>query len=154
MKCLDVYCNYVPSKLNSIQIVVDELISNLQNSYGELSESILFELKVILNEALINAIRHGNGEDEKKLVKIKAGLSVHDVMFIIIEDEGCGYNFIDVCSSTKAYKCSSELPEMSESGRGIMIVRSLCDKVKVNAKGNKIVIVKRISRLQPATEHH
>jgi len=42
---------------------------------------------------------------------------------------------------------------MSESGRGIMIVKSLCDKVKVNRKGNKIIILKSIEKALPEAEH-
>ena len=69
MKSLDIYSTCVPSSINSIGNVVDELITNLQNSYGGVNDCTLFELRVILNEVLINAVRHGNGEDEKQNCK-------------------------------------------------------------------------------------
>jgi len=128
---------------------VDDLIGSLVSNCGQLCESMLFELKVVLNEVLINAIRHGNREDESKVVKIKAGITSKSVLFVIIEDEGCGYDFAEVCNGHGAFANLSEPPDMSENGRGIMIVKTLCDRVRVNTKGNKIVIMKTIERITP-----
>lgn len=149
MKSLGFYSSFVPSTINSIRIVVEELISSLQRKCGVLDESILFELKVILNELLINAIRHGNMEDESKGVKINAGIGAHGKLYIIIEDEGCGYDYVHTCNRLKPFCEDTQPSNMTESGRGILILRSLCDKVKVNSKGNKIVILKEIAHNQP-----
>jgi len=145
VKNLGFYSSSVPSTINSIRIVVDELISSLQRECGVLDDSILFELKVILNELLINAIRHGNMEDESKGVKINAGIGVHGKLYIIIEDEGCGFDYVHTCDQLRPCCEETRTTDMAESGRGILILRGLCDKVKVNSKGNKIVIQKEIS---------
>lgn len=147
MKSLDVYSNFVPSSISCIRIVTEDMIRSLQYKYGALNESTLFELKVILNELLINAIRHGNLEDENKNVKINAGIDVYGNLFIIIEDEGCGYDYCHTCNRLKPFCEDTEPSNMTESGRGILILRSLCDKVKVNNKGNKIVILKKIAQV-------
>lgn len=147
MKSRDFYSNCVPSRIENIGIVVNGLLHCLQDGYGDLNENTLFELKVVLNEVMINAVRHGNGEDESKSVKVDARVSQRGVISIVVEDEGCGYDFDDTCNLRKPCCERSEPLEMSEGGRGIMIVRSLCDTVKVNAKGNKIVIVKRIMKV-------
>ena len=144
MKIQDIYSTCVPSSINCIGTVVEELIDNLKNSYGDVKECTLFELKVILNEVLVNAIRHGNKEDEKKHVKIEAGISGQGVMLIMVEDEGCGYDFVNTCNCRKPFCEGIDPLDISECGRGIMIVKSLCDSVKVNAKGNKIIIYKNI----------
>ena len=146
LKSRGIYSTCVPSSINSIAIIVNELIHSLQNCYGNINDCTLFELKVILNEVLINAVRHGNREDERKIVKVDAGISGQGVMFIIVEDEGSGYDFRDTCSCSKPFCDMTDPLKASESGRGIMIVRSLCDNVKVNARGNKIVIAKSIVR--------
>ena len=99
----------------------------------------MFEIKVILNELLQNAIRHGNKEDSSKEVKIRAGID-NSFVYFIIEDEGKGFDincngqsesFMDIC-------------DLKENGRGILIVKNLCDRVKYNSKGNKIVVLKMI----------
>jgi serine/threonine-protein kinase RsbW len=144
LKCLNIYANVIPSNINNVRTVVDDLICSLCDCLkGEPNDSVLFDLKVVLNEMLINAIRHGNREDENKMVKIKAGIAVNN-LFIIIEDEGSGYNFKNICKNHKSFNETADLLEIENRGRGIMIVRSLCDRVKVNAKGNKIVILKKI----------
>jgi len=145
VRSLGFYSSSVPSTINSIRIVVEELIGSLQRECGVLEESILFELKVILNELLINAIRHGNLEDESKGVKINAGIGAHGKLYIIIEDEGCGFDYVNICDQLKPFCEDTQTSDMAESGRGILILRGLCDKVKVNSKGNKIVVLKEIT---------
>ena len=151
MKSLYVYSGFVPSSIDNIRVVIKELICNIQNYYGVLEDSILFELKVILNELLVNAIKHGNLEDVSKNVKIDAGIDLNDNLFIIIEDEGCGYDYDRICGCIGPF-CEDTQQDITESGRGILILKSLCDKVRVNSKGNKTVILKRIMRSNTLTD--
>lgn len=145
MKTQYIYSTCVPSSINCIRNIVSELLDNLENVYGEVDECTLFELKVILNEVLINAVKHGNKEDEKKRVKIMASISDESVMNIVVEDEGNGYDFETICNCYKPF-CEGQDPlETSECGRGIMIIKSLCDNVRVSAKGNKIILAKNLS---------
>lgn len=144
LKSRCVYKNSIPSAIEEIGTVAADLISCLRKSYGEMDEEIIFDLKVIINEILINAIMHGNNEDAAKTVKIDAGLTENDSLFLIIEDEGLGYDYSEICRGHAAYV--TDPFEMVESGRGMKIVKGLCEKVKVNKKGNKVVIVKRIGR--------
>ena len=144
MESQDIYSTCVPSSITFIGTVVRELLDRLKSSYSDISECTLFELKVILNEVLVNAVKHGNKEDEKKQVKIEAGISRNGMMYIIVEDEGCGYDFAGACNCCKPFREGTDPLEISECGRGVMILKSLCDNVKVNARGNKIVLTKNI----------
>lgn len=144
MKSLKVYSNLVPSNINNIGIIVDGLLNSLQNTCGQLNDTTLFDLKVILNELLINAIMHGNRESESKSVKINADITNENILYIIIEDEGCGYDYSKLCSEQASHPCDTGHEDACECGRGLKIVKCLCDQVKVNSKGNKIVIEKRI----------
>jgi serine/threonine-protein kinase RsbW len=152
LKRLDVYKSLVPSKISSIKIVVEELICNLNQRIGDLDEYILFELRVILNELLVNAIKHGNRDDESKNIKVVAGIDEQKDLFVSVEDEGCGYDFANTCDNLKPY-CgeidSLDVSECAECGRGILIIKSLCDRVLVNDKGNKTVIHKRLLKARP-----
>lgn len=144
LKSLKVYSNLVPSNINNIGIIVDGLLNSLQNTCGQLNDTTLFDLKVILNELLINAIMHGNRESESKSVKINADITNENILYIIIEDEGCGYDYSKLCSEQASPPCDTGHEDVCECGRGLKIVKCLCDQVKVNSKGNKIVIEKRI----------
>jgi len=134
----------VPSRISCIGTVVEEFLTSLQNNFGLINELTLFEIKVILNEVLLNAVRHGNGEDEQKLVKVRAEVNRAGKMILVVEDEGTGYNYDDVCRCQKPC-CGEEDPmEISEHGRGIIIIKGLSDKVEINERGNRIVISKSI----------
>jgi len=151
LKSRCVYSSNIPSELSNVRFVVEELISCLQHNCGELCEEVLFDLKVILNEVLVNAIMHGNREDESKKVKIDAGITEKGDVFLIIEDEGSGYDYEEICEKHKS--TVTNVDDMVENGRGIMIVKGLCDKVKVNKKGNKIIILKSIEKTHPSSKH-
>ena len=144
MKSRCVYKNHIPRILGEISIVAADLISCLQKNYSDLDDETVFDLKVIINEVLINAIKHGNNQDAAKSVKIDAGLTEDDSLLLIIEDEGVGYDYSEICKGHKSYL--TDPFDMIESGRGMKLVKGLCEKVKVNKKGNKVIIVKRIGR--------
>ena len=144
LKIQCIYKNRIPSILGEIEIVAKDLISCLQKSYGVIDDDTLFDLRVIINEVLINAILHGNNQDASKFVKIDAGLTDDSSAVLTIEDEGLGYDFNELCSKHKTYIVNPI--DLAESGRGMTIVKGLCEKVKVNNKGNKVVIVKKIGK--------
>ncbi len=155
MKRLNAYKSLVPSKIGSIKMVVGDLICNLEQCFGALDDCSLFELRVILNELLVNAIKHGNRDDENKKIKIDASIVDHRELLVIVEDEGRGYDYdhlCDIISPFCAEKKPSDVSECSECGRGILIIKSLCDSVQVNARGNRTVILKRISKASVKTD--
>jgi serine/threonine-protein kinase RsbW len=65
-------------------------------------------------------------------------------IILAVEDQGSGFNYScfldDSCRNEDLY----ELNDIKESGRGILIVKNLCDEIRFNKKGNRIIIVKRI----------
>lgn len=120
---------------NSVNNIVDFIVA----CYGPLKEDILFEIKVILNELLQNAIKHGNNGDSSKQVKVRTGIE-NSFVYFIVEDEGKGFE-------KNCYNNSEDILnicDIKENGRGIIIVENLCDKVKYNTKGNKIVVLKKL----------
>ena len=59
----------------------------------KLDDCVKFELKVILNELILNAIKHGNKNEFSKKVKISVSISKSGYVFFLIEDEGEGYDY-------------------------------------------------------------
>lgn len=145
MKGLDVYRSCIPSCTDRIGETVADVISSIAKSYGPIDESTLFELKVIINEIMINAIKHGNKEDKSKFVRVHAGLSGTGYALILVEDEGSGYDYGSTCLRHDHTGGPMDVCGIEECGRGIMIVNSLCDRVRVNARGNRILVVKKLA---------
>ena len=139
MKVLKLCDLIIASELCNIRNSINNIVDFIIECHGLLREDALFEIKVVLDELIQNAIIHGNKLDSSKQIKIRIGIS-NSYVYFIIEDEGEGFksncigqseSFLDIC-------------DLKESGRGILIVKSLCDSVKYNSKGNKIVVLKRL----------
>jgi len=96
----------------------------------------LFALRLSLEEALTNAIRHGNGCDPGKHVHVRYAVTPHQVD-IYVADEGRGFDPSEIPDPTTAENI--ELP----SGRGIMLMRAYMNRVEYNPQGNEVHLVKR-----------
>jgi serine/threonine-protein kinase RsbW len=94
-----------------------------------------FAVKLALEEALINAIKHGNKLNLHKSVHISYAVS-HDRCEITIEDEGPGFD-----------RCSVPDPTLEEnleksSGRGILLMEAYMNTVEYSNDGRKVRMVK------------
>jgi anti-sigma regulatory factor (Ser/Thr protein kinase)/ActR/RegA family two-component response regulator len=93
-------------------------------------------LFVALDEAFVNAVKHGNRNDPSKMVRITAELSAKEARFTV-EDEGNGFNLQEIpdpCDPANLFK---------SSGRGVLLIYNIMDEVKYNARGNQLTMVKR-----------
>ncbi|MBV9242363.1 MAG: ATP-binding protein [Acidobacteria bacterium] len=93
-------------------------------------------LFVALDEAFVNAIKHGNKYDPGKLVRISADVSPAEARFTI-EDEGEGFdvnNIPDPLDPENLFKTS---------GRGVLFIYNIMDEVSYNDRGNRLTMVKK-----------
>ena len=91
---------------------------------------------IALDEAFVNAVKHGNKNDLTKLVKITAELSEKEASFTV-EDEGEGFNIQEIpdpCDPANLFHTS---------GRGVLLIYNIMDEVEYNAQGNRVKMVKR-----------
>ena len=93
-------------------------------------------LFIALDEAFVNAVKHGNKQDASKLVRITADLSSKEARFTI-EDEGEGFNVAEIPDPRD--------PEnlFKTSGRGVLLIYNIMDQVEYNERGNRLTMVKR-----------
>ena len=96
-------------------------------------------LFVALDEAFVNAVKHGNKNDPAKLVRITAELSPHEACFTV-EDEGEGFNVQDIPDPRDPANL------FKSSGRGVLLIYNIMDEVEYNAQGNRVKMVKRPER--------
>lgn len=102
------------------------------------SEAELFGIHMALEEAIVNAIKHGNGLDPEKKVHVVVNSSLQE-FYLKVTDEGPGFDPDDVPDPT-----TEENLEMG-SGRGLMLMRHYMDHVMYNDSGNSIEVSKRRS---------
>lgn len=123
----------ITSDYTQAKNVEDQLVSRAEAYHYD--EEVVFALRLSLEEALSNAIRHGNKGNANKKVKVRYLIN-SDIIDIYVEDEGEGFNPTDVPDPTSQENLS--IP----SGRGIMLMRAYMNKVEYNAVGNVIHLVK------------
>lgn len=93
-------------------------------------------LFIALDEAFVNAVKHGNKNDPTKLLRVTAELSPREACFTV-EDEGEGFDvgaIPDPCDPANLFKTS---------GRGVLLIHNIMDEVEYNAQGNRVKMVKR-----------
>ncbi len=93
-------------------------------------------LFIALDEAFVNAVKHGNKNDHTKLVRVTAELSPKEACFTI-EDEGKGFNVQDIPDPRDPANL------FKTSGRGVLLIYNIMDEVEYNAQGNRVKMVKR-----------
>lgn len=123
----------IPSDTAQGQAVQERIVQRLEALAYSPRE--VFSVRLALEEALVNAIKHGNGMDPEKNVRIDCRISEERVR-IEIEDEGEGFVPEEVPDPTEEW--ALERP----CGRGLMLMRSFMTTVGYNASGNCVVMEK------------
>jgi anti-sigma regulatory factor (Ser/Thr protein kinase) len=97
------------------------------------------EVRLGLQEALVNAAKHGNKLDPSKTIIVQFKITATEYSWVI-SDEGTG--FIPYCECHETF--SEHLPsEDSENGRGFCILHEIFDRVYWNQEGTQL----RLSKL-------
>ena len=123
----------IPSEPGAGKRILQQVLDQLE--IYEYSPRDIFDVHMALEEALVNAIKHGNGLDASKQVRVLCKLSP-DRLRVEIEDEGPGFNPDDVPDCTAVENLEKA------SGRGIMLMRSFMSSVNYNDTGNRVVMEK------------
>jgi len=139
----NIYDKSFPACVDNMFQVVSEVINNLERSLIVYNGEGLFNIKVILNELLVNAIRHGCKCDTNKVVDIKCFLREDGRLVIKIRDEGRGYDYFHILNQEICDVFALD-SNMKECGRGILIVKSLCEDLNFNKSGNEIEVVLKL----------
>lgn len=124
----------IPSVVAEAQRIQDQILDLLrQNAFSERDS---FAIKLAVEEAVVNAIRHGNQFDPGKKVRITYHV-VGDTFFIRICDEGRGFDPDAVPDPTREENL--EKP----SGRGLLLMRYYMNEVHFLDGGTTVVMCKR-----------
>jgi serine/threonine-protein kinase RsbW len=123
----------IPSDTGAGQAVQERILQALQHLQYPARD--VFGVRLALEEALVNAIKHGNAMNPAKQVRVTCEVSPDQVR-IEIEDEGSGFNPSDVADPTEEENLACP------GGRGIMLMRAFMNVIEYNAVGNCVTLVK------------
>ena len=124
----------LPSDLTLMNAVLEYLLGRVARL--GLIEPEQSNLYVALDEAFVNAVKHGNHHDPEKLLRVTAELSAREAIFTV-EDEGDGFNVREIpdpCDPANLFK---------SNGRGVLLIYNIMDEVEYSERGNKLKMVAR-----------
>jgi serine/threonine-protein kinase RsbW len=115
-----------PSEARRIQQDIEIALKKHQYTEKE-----IFGIRLALEEALVNAIKHGNQMDHRKKVHITYHVRAEHFEIVIV-DEGPGFDPADVPDPTA--------PENLERccGRGLMLIKHYMTEVEYSSRGNSL----------------
>jgi serine/threonine-protein kinase RsbW len=123
----------IPSTLAEAAKVQHVILHDAQ-SHG-FTESACFAIRLSLDEALANAVCHGNRNDPSKQIQIEYSIT-DDRVAICVTDQGPGFN--PRCVPDPTLDENLERPH----GRGVMLMKAYMTHVSYNDKGNAVTLVK------------
>lgn len=119
--------------LGDMSAVLEMLLESAQ-AFGFLDRD-LFGLRLSLEEAIVNSLKHGNRFDPSKKVRVEYRFESETVE-VAIEDDGPGFR-------------PDELPDPlapenleREGGRGLLLMRHFMSEVRYNERGNGLYLRK------------
>jgi serine/threonine-protein kinase RsbW len=130
----------VASTPTAVVEVFNQIQPGLQaNGY---SEEDIFAIHLSLEEAFVNAVKHGNKMEPSKAVKVDY-LIEQDKVEICMTDEGEGFDpevIPDPRYGDNLYK---------PAGRGMLLMRSFMDVLEYSKKGNSLRMIRYREKRNP-----
>jgi len=119
---------------DEIAPAVDRLVADLPGR--GFSARDVFAVRLALEEALVNAVKHGNQADPSRAVWLRSHRD-NGCLCLQVEDEGPGFNPDDVPNPLD--------PENLErpTGRGLFLMRTYMDCVVYSERGNRVTMCRQ-----------
>ncbi len=121
------------SDTDQAHVLIDELIASLESEGWDGRD--LFHVQMAVEEAIVNAIEHGNKRSLDKTVDVVAEFSA-ERFWMRVSDQGQGFD------CTKLPDPTDEDHLECPRGRGVMLMRELMTEVHYNACGNSVEMSK------------
>jgi len=132
IKSAEIFNISFPSLKDSRKDSVNAVIENI-HSKGLSTRLSRDELYLIIDEAVTNAMEHGNKWDAQKMVFISVSKNTHHLK-ISVSDEGAGF------SDARCFDAITDTGPLPLRGRGLKIIRQFCSP-RWNERGNRIELI-------------
>jgi len=135
---MEIYKKFL-SDISKVSSYTSDLIEEIKNSTLSIDENIIFDIKLVLDEALTNAIKYGNKLQPEKPVEVNIKIDNTKIQ-IEVRDWGEGFDYKNLPDPTVGENLEKT------SGRGVFLIRNLMDHIDFLDGGSKIRMVKFIEK--------
>jgi serine/threonine-protein kinase RsbW len=129
----------VPNQTRYLSLIgrIGEDIAKEMDRFSGDRETLAQHINIVLTEAMVNAIKHGNANDPDTLVHIFINILDNELL-IRVYDQGQGFDINSISPP--------DFDLLEDRGRGIFIIKALMDRVDYRrcGKGNVLEMVKRL----------
>ncbi len=119
----------LPNDLRAAREPGERILRELQRNHY--AAEVVFAIKLALEEALTNAIKHGNRGDKSKRLWVRYFVDPQRVL-IMVRDQGQGFRPGGVPD------CTADENLERPSGRGIMLMHAYMTRICYNDEGNEV----------------
>jgi len=119
---------------------VEEFVETISDVYN-INNNYYSTILISLDEAVRNAIEHGNNFEADKKVTISFSTNKGDLIFSV-SDEGKGFNLSEIPDPT-----NPDYEENHEVGKGLFLMKHLSDDLQSSEEGNKISLHFKVSSI-------
>jgi serine/threonine-protein kinase RsbW len=126
--------NAIAHTYDEVQAILGQVVAALETA--GYSHREVFSVRLSLEEAMVNAIKHGHRGDPTKDVRIRFQITPAFTL-AEVEDEGPGFDPEAVPDPL------AEENRLSDHGRGLLLMRHYMTCVRYNATGNRVTLCKR-----------
>jgi serine/threonine-protein kinase RsbW len=121
---------WIPSEIKAISPLVDRLMRLIEGSHCVSGNE--HNVQLALQEAVTNAVVHGNRMDTHKLVQVRCLCELGEGVSIIVRDQGQGFDPNAVPDSLAVENLEAE------HGRGIHLMKLAMDEVSFECGGTEV----------------
>lgn len=128
-----------PSEPERVRPVTERVVRACTGAAGALPASgppPEHRLRVVVGEAIANAVRHGNRDAPHRRVRVTAEAGAGEVR-VAVQDEGEGFDPAAPAAPTRPER------RARPGGRGLHLQRRLADEVRHEDGGRRVVLVLR-----------
>jgi anti-sigma regulatory factor (Ser/Thr protein kinase) len=131
------------------RVTADRLTRFMAELAGDLEETERFNLITAFREILLNAMEHGAGFDEEKVVDVSAVRTDRAIVYYF-KDPGPGFNpaappsAVATNDDPMSHMVEREEQGVRPGGFGLLLTRKLVDEIHYNEAGNEVILVKHL----------
>ena len=123
----------IPSTLTDAVEVLKDIVAAVEKA--DYRREAVFAVRLALDEALANAVKHGNDNDPTKKVTVELDVNEQRVV-VSVQDQGPGFIPEQLPDPTADENLSRP------NGRGVMLMQAYMTEVGYNDSGNKVILTK------------
>jgi len=133
----EVFSISLPSKFESISPCIQNAVEQL-DKLSILNDQEKFDIKLALEEAITNSIKHGNKQQPDLYVKVDMHLD-DGQLIMTVKDQGEGFDYLHVPNPREKDRL------LNTSGRGVFLIRKIMDSVEYSDAGREVKMKKFLS---------